>query len=217
MTFAMPPSALPSSPVSFRGRPDAHVQGRSTRLARRSEARTAGRTAARTTARGAAALACLVTAVGCGSQSLVPIDVVGDAPFSNVELRIFPSVGYPKTVAHASFSSTTPLQIGIYLPEKAAGTVQLTAEAVDGLCVVGKGAATATDVRAGVLSTTVTLHVAHVTGCEAPTGGTGAGGGAGGVPGIGAGGRTGAMNVQTFGGPEAGAPAARPASFVAMR
>ena len=127
-----------------------------------------------------------MTVIGCGSQSLVPIDVLGDAPFSNVELRIFPSVGYAKTVAHASFSSTTPLQIGIYLPEKASGTVPLMAEAVDGLCVVGRGAATATGVHAGVLSSTVTLLITHVTGCEAPRGGTGqagADGGAGGTTG----------------------------------
>jgi len=140
----------------------------------------------------AAALTVLAVAVlvvaGCGSESLVPIDVVGDAPFSNVELRIFPSVGYPKTMTHASFSSTAPLAIGIYLPEKASGTVQLRAEAVAGLCVVGRGTATAVDVRAGVLSPTVTLPIAHVPGCDAPTGGTGAGGtGAGGT---GAGGAT---------------------------
>jgi hypothetical protein len=120
----------------------------------------------------------------------VPIDVVGDAPFSNVELRIFPSVGYPKTIAHASFSNTTPLAIGIYLPEKASGKVQLMAEANDGRCVVGRGTATASDVQAGVLSPTVTLPIAHVTGCDAPTGGTGQGGatGAGGAGGGGAGG-----------------------------
>lgn len=151
-------------------------------------------------------------ALGCGSQSLVPVDVVGDAPFSNVELRIFPSVGYTKTIPHASFSSTTPLAIGIYLPEKATGTVQLMAEAIEGLCVVGKGAATATDVRAGFLSATVTLPVTHVTGCEAPTGGTGdgAGGAAGAAPG--AGGRAGASKGTRVGAPtriarESGPPA----------
>lgn len=113
----------------------------------------------------------------------MPIDVLGDAPFSNVELRIFPSVGYPKTVDHVSFSSTTALEIGIYLPEKAAGTVQVMAEAVDGHCVVGRGAATATNVHAGAVSPTVTLPITHVTGCEAPTGGSvgGAAGGAGGT------------------------------------
>jgi len=179
-TFATSSSGVPSWPVSSRGRPDAQPQKRS---ARRAPPGRRGQYAC-----GAAALACIVAAAGCGSQSLVPIDVLGDAPFSNVELRIFPSVGYSKTVAHASFSSTTPLQIGIYLPEKASGTVPLTAEAVDGLCVVGRGAATATGVRAGVLSSTVTLLITHATGCEAPRGGTGQGsagadGGAGGTTG----------------------------------
>jgi len=140
---------------------------------------------------GAAALTVLavlevLVVQGCGSESLVPIDVVGDAPFSNVELRIFPSVGSAKTITHASFSSTAPLAIGIYLPEKASGTVQLRAEAIDGHCVVGRGMATALDVHAGVLSPTVTLSVVHVTGCDAPTGGTDAGG----AGGTGAGGAT---------------------------
>lgn len=145
-----------------------------------------------------ALLAIVALVIGCGSQSLVPIDVLGDAPFANVELRIFPSVGYTKTIAHASFSSTTPLAIGIYLPEKASGVVQLTAEAIEGRCVVGRGTATASDVRAGVLSSTVTLHMTHVTGCDAPTGGTGAGG----AGGAGAGGQVGALNLRLREGPD---------------
>jgi len=138
----------------------------------------------------------------------VPIDVVGDAPFSNVELRIFPSVGYEKTIAHASFSSTTPLAIGIYLPEKASGTVRLMAEANDGHCVVGRGTATASDVHAGVLSATVTLPIAHVTGCDAPTGGTGAGG-----AGAGAGGTAGALSLRNLGRPAGSADETRRSSW----
>lgn len=145
----------------------------------------------------AVALAFAAAMFGCGSQSLVPIDVLGDAPFSNVELRIFPSVGYPKTIAHVSFSSTTALPIGIYLPEKASGAVQLMAEAIDGPCVVGRGMATASDVHAGVLSPTVTLPIAHVTGCDAPTGA----GNAGGAGGAGAGGQAGALKLRTLDGP----------------
>lgn len=137
----------------------------------------------------------LVTAVGCESQSLVPIDVLGDAPFSNVQLRILPSVGHTKVINDVSISSTTPLEIGIYLPEKASGTVQLAAEAVDGSCVVGRGAATATDVRAGLLSAAVTLRITHVTGCEPPSGGTGETG-AGGAASPGAGGGAGATDLR---------------------
>ena len=133
---------------------------------------------------------------------MVPIDVTAaDSPFANVDLEIKPSVGDARVVRKVDFSAERPLRIAVYLPEKATGTVQFSASARDGTCVVGTGVATASGVLAGNLAAVVTLAVRHVTVCDPPLdGGTDAGGaghpggagGAGGGAGLGGGAGSGA-------------------------
>ena len=154
---------------------------------------------------GAAALTALLS---CGGQrALVLLDVTADSELDDVLLTV--SAGQSTaSYAHVHLNEHVAYQIGMYLPSDVSGTVELHAEADDGVCVRGTGTATATGLGAGNTSAAVPLmiHVSHPDGCTTPDGGAGGSGGMAGAQGsAGAGGMTGAAGAGVAGAGTAGA------------
>ncbi len=137
-----------------------------------------------------AALAIVVSASSCAQRSLVEVDVLGDAPFNAVTLRLIAG-GTSKDFPRATFDATTPFKAGIYLPDSVSGNVTVVANVLGGggACV-GSGQASASGVAAGATAGPVSLTVTHTSNCAAPSTGTGGSSstGTGGAPGGGAGG-----------------------------
>jgi hypothetical protein len=139
------------------------------------------------------ALAVSVAATSCAPRSLVEVDVLGDAPFQGVTLRLIAG-GTSKTFGVVSLNPDTPYKAGLYLPDSAGGSVTLVAHALDGTghCV-GAGQTAVTGLVGGAVVGPVSVTVSHTSDCTAGGAGTGGSGatGTGGGTGDGAGGTSG--------------------------
>src|SRR4051812_30566474 len=72
---------------------------------------------------------------GCTARALIAVDVVGDAPFQNVTLRLS-AAGTSKDFAGVSFSADMPYKAGIYV-DGGSNTVTVTARALNGANCIG--------------------------------------------------------------------------------
>ena len=152
-----------------------------------------------------AALAIVASSSSCTQRSLVEVDVLGDAPFDSVTLRLIAG-GTSKDFPRATFDTATPFKAGIYLPDSVSGDVTVLANVLGstGSCI-GAGQALASGVAAGATSGPVSLTVTHTTACAASTTGTGGAGGSGtGTGGASGGGAGGAGGASGTGGRGAG-------------
>jgi hypothetical protein len=137
-----------------------------------------------------AALAIVVSASSCAQRSLVEVDVLGDAPFNAVTLRLIAG-GARQDFPRVTFDATTPFKAGLYLPDSVSGNITVVANVLGsgGTCI-GSGQASASGVAAGATAGPVSLTVTHTSDCAAPASGAGgsSGTGTGGAPGGGTGG-----------------------------
>lgn len=141
------------------------------------------------------ACAVLLGAGSCGQRSLIEVNVVGDAPFQSVTLRLAAG-GASKDFTGVSLSADTPYKAGLYVPDSASGSLTVVASALDGAghCI-GDGQARATGVSAGAVAGPVTLTVSHTSACTVAGSGTGGSG----ATGTGGGNETGGTSGGTGG------------------
>ena len=125
---------------------------------------------------------------GCTARALIAVDVVGDAPFQNVTLRLS-AAETSKDFGGVSFSADMPFKAGLYV-DGGSNTLTVTARALNGGNCIGIGTGSATGVSAGSATTPVVITVTHSSSCtSAPTGTGGTNGAGTGGSGDGAGAR----------------------------
>ena len=137
------------------------------------------------------ALSFLSGAGGACARALVEVDVLADAPYQGVTLRLTAG-GNSKSFANLNLSADTTYHAGIYLDGNAS-SLTITASVLDsgGACI-GFGQGLVTGVQTGETAGPVTIVVTHSTSCatappggQAGSNGSGGGGGGGGTGGAG--------------------------------
>jgi hypothetical protein len=128
------------------------------------------------------AVAVVVVAIAsCEPRALLEVDVIGDAPFQTVTLRLATGTT-SKSFAGVSFTADMAFKAGLYV-DGGNGSVTVIASVLDdgGRCI-GIGQGDVTGVRAGSATPPITITVAHTSSCAAaaPDAGSGTGGGTGG-------------------------------------
>src|SRR3954462_8112633 len=86
-------------------------------------------------------LVCSLSPIASCSKSpeaLVQLDVLGDATFDKVDLRLT-AAGTQKTYQGVSFSPNKVQAVGIYLPSSTSGDVKVSGLVIDGSCATGMG------------------------------------------------------------------------------
>jgi hypothetical protein len=121
----------------------------------------------------------LIIGISCGQRSLIEVNVVADAPFQGITLRLAAGGASRNfTSVNLSASADTPYKAGLYVPDSASGSLTVVASALDGAghCI-GAGQAMVPGLNAGAVAGPVTVTVSHTSACAGAglgTGGSGA-------------------------------------------
>src|SRR5207244_1891698 len=104
-----------------------------------------------------------VAVLSCSDDSLLKIDVDGDATFSNVSLHLsVKGTSVQQAFGNATFGPGVPYKVGLYLADLS-GTVMVSGEALRGTCSLGTGTVTVMGVVAGKATTPAKLTI-HASG-----------------------------------------------------